>query len=145
MASLINYKLKFINEDFQVTEVSLMPTLFAKKFCSFTYLWVQKSGFTTFDVLGHVKNVDGWLAELSRVLKPGGALAMFSESKLGKHAYIRNYLMRRGINTDPHAEFHISLYSKEELQEKLRIAGFAVKRMFSFVSGMVSNNSESVR
>src|SRR3989344_5794989 len=56
MASLINYKLKFINEDFQVTEVSLMPTLFAKKFCSFTYLWVQKSGFTTFDVLGHVKN-----------------------------------------------------------------------------------------
>ncbi|OGH71254.1 MAG: hypothetical protein A2921_04030 [Candidatus Magasanikbacteria bacterium RIFCSPLOWO2_01_FULL_43_20b] len=95
----------------------------------------------TSDVLGHVKNVDGWLAELSRVLKPGGALAMFSESKLGKHAYIRNYLMRRGINTDPHAEFHISLYSKEELQEKLRIAGFAVKRMFSFVNapGFVSN------
>ena len=95
----------------------------------------------TSDVLGHVKNVDGWLAELSRVLKPGGALAMFSESKLGKHAYIRNYLMKRGINTDPHKEFHISLYSKEELQEKLRIAGFAVKTMRSsvYAPGFVSN------
>ena len=95
----------------------------------------------TSDVLGHVKNVDAWLTELSRVLKTGGALAMFAESKLGKHAYIRNYLLRRGINTDPHKEFHISLYSKEELQEKLRIAGFAVKKMLSsvYAPGFVSN------
>ncbi|MBI5222624.1 MAG: class I SAM-dependent methyltransferase, partial [Candidatus Magasanikbacteria bacterium] len=88
----------------------------------------------TSDVLGHVKDVDKWLAELSRVLKPGGALAMFAESKLGKHAFIRNYLMKRGINTDPHKEFHISLYSKEELQEKLRVAGFAIETMRSAVN-----------
>ncbi|MBI4427182.1 MAG: class I SAM-dependent methyltransferase [Candidatus Magasanikbacteria bacterium] len=85
----------------------------------------------TSDVLGHVKNVAGWLEELSRVLKPGGVLAMFAESKLGKHAFIRNFLLKRGINTDPHKEFHISLYSKEELQEKLRVAGFAVEKMYS--------------
>lgn len=85
----------------------------------------------TSDVLGHVKNVPAWLKELNRVLKPGGALAMFAESKLGKHAYIRNYLMKRGLNTDPHAEFHISLYSKRELKNLLSESGFAIKKMYS--------------
>jgi ubiquinone/menaquinone biosynthesis C-methylase UbiE len=83
----------------------------------------------TSDVLGHVENVPEWLKELQRVLKPGGALSMFAESKLGKHAYIRNYLMKRGLNVDPHAEFHISLYSKTELQNLLTQAGFEIKKM----------------
>lgn len=87
----------------------------------------------TSDVLGHVANVPAWLRELNRVLKSGGRLAMFSESKLGKHAFIRNYLMARGLNTDPHAEFHISLYSKKELRALLEGAGFAVKKMYSAV------------
>lgn len=87
----------------------------------------------TSDVLGHVTDVPAWLAELNRVLKPGGKLAMFSESKLGKHAYIRNYLLKRGVNTDPHAEFHISLYSKSELRELLVQSGFGVKKMYSAV------------
>lgn len=99
----------------------------------------------TSDVLGHVKNVDKWLSELSRVLKTGGALAMFAESKLGKHAYIRNYLMKRGINTDPHKEFHISLYSKDELLEKLRIAGFAVKKMYSSAHQLTNTNEHKYR
>jgi len=83
----------------------------------------------TSDVLGHVENVEAWLEDLNRVLKPGGALAMFSESKLGKHAYIRNYLMKRGLNIDPHAEFHISLYSKTMLKELIERAGFEIKSM----------------
>lgn len=83
----------------------------------------------TSDVLGHVQNVPAWLAELQRVLKPGGALAMFSESRLGPHAYIRNYLMKRGLNADPHAEFHISLYSKKKLQALIEKAGFAIEKM----------------
>ncbi len=87
----------------------------------------------TSDVLGHVANVPAWLKELNRVLKPGGRLAMFSESKLGKHAFIRNYLQRRGVNLDPHAEYHISLYSKKELRALLEGAGFTVKRMYSAV------------
>lgn len=87
----------------------------------------------TSDVLGHVTDVPAWLRELNRVLKPGGRLAMFSESKLGKHAYIRNYVMKRGLNVDPHAEFHISLYSKSELRGLLVGAGFAIDRIYSAV------------
>jgi len=51
MKSLENYKLKYVNEDFQVTEVSLTPKLVSKKPYKFTYLWLQKSGITTFDAL----------------------------------------------------------------------------------------------
>lgn len=50
-----NYKIKCINEDFQVTEVSLMPQLALKKPYKFTYIWLQKSGFTTFDALEQLK------------------------------------------------------------------------------------------
>ncbi len=85
----------------------------------------------TSDVLGHVQHVNEWLAEVARVLKPGGALAMFSESALGKHAYIRRYLFDRGLNVDPHAEFHISLYSKDELRHKISRAGFDIQKMYS--------------
>ncbi len=83
------------------------------------------------DVLGHVKDVRIWLQELYRVLKPNGEIIMFSESKLGKHAYIRNYLLKNNINTDPHAEFHISLYSKSELKNKFVKQGFEIKTMIS--------------
>jgi len=83
------------------------------------------------DVLGHVKDVSAWLQELYRVLKPNGEIIMFSESKLGKHAYIRNYLMKKHINTDPHAVFHISLYSKKELKKIFTKQGFIIKTMMS--------------
>lgn len=85
----------------------------------------------TSDVLGHVEDVDSWLRELNRVLKYDGALAMFSESALGRHAYLRQYLLKRGLNTDPHAEYHISLYQKAELKAKLENAGFHIKNMYS--------------
>lgn len=85
----------------------------------------------TSDVLGHVPDVEMWLAELSRVLKPGGVLAMFAESELGKHAYIRRYLKDRGLNIDPHAEFHISLYQKDELRQFIEDAGFEILLMKS--------------
>lgn len=85
----------------------------------------------TSDVLGHVQNVKGWLKDLNRVLKSGGTLAMFSESKPGKHAFIRNYLLKRGLNVDPHAEYHISLYGKAMLKEFLEASGFEVKKMYS--------------
>ena len=50
-----SYKIKCKNEDFQVTEVSLMPSLASKKPHRFTYFWLQKSGLTTFDVLDCIK------------------------------------------------------------------------------------------
>ncbi|GEM_PF-923695 len=83
----------------------------------------------TSDVFGHVERVPEWLRELHRVLRPGGVLAMFNESKLGKHAYIRRYLFDRGLNVDPHAEFHISLYSKLTQQEMIEAAGFEILSM----------------
>ncbi|HBW47365.1 TPA: tRNA pseudouridine(13) synthase TruD [bacterium] len=50
------YRIKCKNEDFQVTEVSLMPPLTSKKPPQFTYFWLQKSGLTTFDVLDYIKS-----------------------------------------------------------------------------------------
>ena len=83
------------------------------------------------DVLGHVEHVPVWLDEMNRVLKPNGLLTMFSESKLGKHAVIRRYLYNRGLNVDPHAAYHISLYSKRTLKHLLEEAGFTVERMYT--------------
>ena len=51
-----SYKIKCKNEDFQVTEVSLMPSLASKKPPRFTYFWLQKSGLTTFDILDCIKS-----------------------------------------------------------------------------------------
>lgn len=86
----------------------------------------------TSDVLGHVEDVPFWLAEIHRVLKPGGLLAMFSESAIGKHAWIRKYLYERGLNVDPHGQFHISLYSKRELRRLIE-KHFVIKKMLSTV------------
>ncbi|MFB6226534.1 MAG: class I SAM-dependent methyltransferase [Candidatus Paceibacteria bacterium] len=83
------------------------------------------------DVLGHVEDVPRWLKEINRVMKQGASLAMFSESEVGKHAWVRKYLLNRGVNVDPHAEFHISLYSKDELKNLLLEAGFDIKKMYA--------------
>ncbi len=50
------YKLKSKNEDFIVNEVSLRPDFCNQKISQFTYLWLEKSGMTTFDALNHLKN-----------------------------------------------------------------------------------------
>lgn len=84
----------------------------------------------TSDVLGHVLDIPMWLGEVARVLKPGGALAMFAESALGRHAYIRRYLAERGLNIDPHARYHISLFSKIQLQSLLRASGFGLRSVY---------------
>lgn len=83
------------------------------------------------DVLGHVEDVPQWLKEINRVMKKGASLAMFSESEVGKHAWVRKYLFNRGLNVDPHAEFHISLYSKDELKNLLLEAGFDIEKMYA--------------
>jgi ubiquinone/menaquinone biosynthesis C-methylase UbiE len=85
------------------------------------------------DVLGHVSDVSAWLSELARVIRPGGVLAMFSESALGPHAFIRQYLYRRGLNTDPHARYHVSLLSKKELRALITQSGFRITQMYSAI------------
>ncbi|MCL5411421.1 MAG: tRNA pseudouridine(13) synthase TruD [Patescibacteria group bacterium] len=46
---MLDYKLKCKNEDFEVTEIPLLPPLFSKNSSSYTYLWLEKSGLTTFE------------------------------------------------------------------------------------------------
>jgi ubiquinone/menaquinone biosynthesis C-methylase UbiE len=83
----------------------------------------------TSDVLGHVPHPSAMIQEIGRVLRPGGVFAMFSESALGKHAYVRNYLIKRGVNIDPHQEFHISLHTKSEIHNFVEDAGIRVTFM----------------
>jgi tRNA pseudouridine13 synthase len=46
-----NYKIKQINEDFIVDEVSLKPDFYNSNKSSFSYLWIKKRGMTTFEAL----------------------------------------------------------------------------------------------
>lgn len=81
------------------------------------------------DVLGHVEDVPTWLSEIQRVLKGGGVIAMFAESSIGRHAFARRYLEKKGVNIDPHAEYHISLYSKQELRRLFAAAHLQITTM----------------
>lgn len=83
------------------------------------------------DVLGHVPDVPPWIKEVSRVIGHNGLLAMFSESALGRDAVVRKYLKRKGVIVDPHAEFHISLYSKKELYDLVENGGLEVSQMLA--------------
>lgn len=51
---MINYKLKYKNTDFVVNEIPLIPTFFPKNNSQYTYLWLHKSGLTTFDALERI-------------------------------------------------------------------------------------------
>jgi len=53
---MIEYKLKYRNKDFVVNKVPLLPELKPRRLSQYTYIWIQKSGFTTFDILGQIKN-----------------------------------------------------------------------------------------
>ncbi len=44
-----NYKLKCQPEDFEVTEVPVMPNMSKKEKSTYTYIWLRKTGLTTFD------------------------------------------------------------------------------------------------
>jgi len=53
---MIEYKLKYKNKDFVVNEVPLLPKLESRKFSQYTYVWIKKEGFTTFDAQEKIKN-----------------------------------------------------------------------------------------
>lgn len=53
---MINFKLKSLNSDFKVKEVSFLPPLKEKSVSCYTYLLVQKDGLTTFDLIERIKN-----------------------------------------------------------------------------------------
>jgi tRNA pseudouridine13 synthase len=45
-----SYQLKAIPEDFEVTEVPIMPTTSSKEKSRYTYIWVLKKGYTSFEI-----------------------------------------------------------------------------------------------
>lgn len=51
---MINYKLKYKNTDFVVNEIPLIPKFFSKSNSQYIYLWLHKSGLTTFDALERI-------------------------------------------------------------------------------------------
>lgn len=53
---MINFKLKLLNSDFKVKEVSFLPPLKEKSVSGYTYLLVQKDGLTTFDLIEKIRN-----------------------------------------------------------------------------------------
>ncbi len=82
------------------------------------------------DVFGHVPDLPGAMEEIWRVLKPGGRIVVFSESKPAYMPMVTG-LTKRGFVTDPFDEFHISLFSPKELRAMLQEKGFGKIKTYS--------------
>lgn len=56
MSRIHEFKLKTVNEDFEVREVSLEPNCVGREESVYTYFWLKKRGVTTFDALSDLSN-----------------------------------------------------------------------------------------
>jgi tRNA pseudouridine13 synthase len=52
----MDLKIKCKNEDFEVTEFPVIPSLVEADQAKYTYLWIERSGITNFDALIEMKN-----------------------------------------------------------------------------------------
>jgi ubiquinone/menaquinone biosynthesis C-methylase UbiE len=79
------------------------------------------------DVLGHVSDIPATLADWARVLKPGGTVALFTESSYspGDRSLMAR-LARAGADMTAAVPEHISLFPREKLEEWFAAAGFEV-------------------
>ncbi|MFC4296731.1 class I SAM-dependent methyltransferase [Castellaniella hirudinis] len=76
----------------------------------------------SFDVLEHIEQDELVLNQMSRALKPGGLLLL----TVPQHSWLWSA-------ADEYA-CHVRRYGREEMQEKVRRAGFSILRTTSFVS-----------
>ena len=152
----IEYKLKVRNEDFEVTEVPLIPHLL--KNGPYTYIWLKKSGFSTFEAqdqlkdffkLQHedvntegLKDEDGITSQIISIKKvlTESHLKHFNKRPLGKIGYI--FLERiMGYGKAPVAEkmlhgnsFNITVRDLKETAA-LKIERYCkTNRFFSFIN-----------
>lgn len=150
------YKLKARNEDFEVTEVPLIPRLFKKG--SYTYIWLKKSGFSTFEAQDKLRNffklryedinaeglkdedgITSQIVSIKKVLKED-RLKLFNKKNFSKISYI--FLERvMGYGNVPVAEkmlhgnsFNITVRNLKE-DSALKIEKHCKKnKFFSFVN-----------
>jgi ubiquinone/menaquinone biosynthesis C-methylase UbiE len=83
-------------------------------------------GIISTDVFGHLDDPGGSLAELNRVLRDGGVLALHTETKFEKNYFYRR--IEHLLGYDPWADSigHINLQAEDELIRNFRDAGFRV-------------------
>lgn len=84
--------------------------------------WVGIQAIGIFDVLEHIEEDEAVLAEMHRVLSPGGCAII----TVPQHSWLWSH-------SDDFA-CHVRRYSRKELVSKVENAGFRVERVSSFVS-----------
>lgn len=139
----VSYKIKCKNEDFQVTEVSLMPTLTSKKPHQFTYFWLQKSGFTTFDGLDHIKKFFKLKFDdvASQGLKDEDAITeqLISVKKILGEKDIVAFNKKYATESKYFRIKHIVGYGKDPVMERM-LHGNSFRIVIRNLENMVANN-----
>lgn len=84
------------------------------------------------DVLGHVPDIRQVVREWSRVLKPGGRVVLFTESRCSPEDHsLMARLERSGIEMIASIPEHVSLLPREELERIFESSGFQVEERIS--------------
>lgn len=137
------YKIKYKNEDFQVTEVSLMPNLTSKKPRQFTYFWLQKSGFTTFDGLDYIKKFFKLKFDdiASQGLKDEDAITeqLISVKKILSEKDIVAFNKKYAVGNKYFRIKHIVGYGKEPIKERM-LHGNSFRIVIRNLRDRVANN-----
>lgn len=93
-------------------------------------------------VFEHIKELDGILTEISRVLKPGGELIFTTYSPLGKKFFLENLLKKFGLNKLASRYKMIfcrmlkirTVWSLKTWEEKLKEKGFRIEESKEIIS-----------
>jgi len=84
------------------------------------------------DVLGHVPDIPAVLEDWRRVLKIGGAVALFTEASYSSSDQsLMARLARNGLDMCAAVPEHISLFPREKLESMFAQAGFTVEERYS--------------